>query len=487
MPSAIPPSTSTSPSTLDFTTFNHCIGGSLLDTKTHHHGINPSNLTALPDVPVATEEDLDAAVTAARTAFKSWSKVSWEERKKALLAFIDKLEEEKDGFVRLLTTEQGKPTFQAVQELEASVAFSRCAANLTLPEEIIEDSEDRKIVNRYTPLGVVAGIVPWNFPNLLAMMKIAPAVITGNVIIIKPSPFTPYSGLKLVELAQKFFPPGVVQSLSGNDNLGPWITSHPGIDKISFTGSSRTGKLVAASAAKTLKRVTLELGGNDAAIVCADVDIEKVAPQIATFAFLNSGQICLCIKRIYIHKSIYRPFVDALARHAKTLQVGDGFAADTFCGPIQNSMQYERVKGFFSEIEKEKWNVACGGKVEKTNGYFITPTIIDNPDDNARIVTEEPFGPIVPTLSWETEDEVIERANATNMGLGASVWSKDTTKADHIARQLEAGTVWVNNHFDLSPMAPFGGFKESGLGVEMGTGGLKAMCNSQTLMINKKA
>ncbi|KAK0102704.1 hypothetical protein ONS95_006306 [Cadophora gregata] len=484
MPSA---TTTTTTSPLDFTTFKHCINGSLLSTKTQHHGINPSNLTSLPDVPVATPEDLDKAVAAARTAFKSWSRVPWEERKRAVLAFVDRLEEEKDEFVRLLVTEQGKPTFQAVQELAASVAWSRVFANLTLSEEVIEDNEERKIVNRFTPLGVVAGIVPWNFPNLLAMMKIAPSVLAGNVIIVKPSPFTPYSGLKLVEMAQQFFPPGVVQSLSGDDNLGPWITSHPGIDKISFTGSSRTGKLVAASAAKTLKRVTLELGGNDAAIIMPDVDIEKVAPQIATFAFLNSGQICLCIKRIFIHKSIYRPFVDAMARHAKTLQVGDGFAAGTFCGPIQNSMQYERVKGFFSEIEKEKWNVACGGKVDKTNGYFITPTIIDNPADNARIVTEEPFGPIVPTLSWETEEEVIERANATNMGLGASVWSKDTAKADQIARQLEAGTVWVNNHFDLSPMAPFGGFKESGLGVEMGTGGLKALCNSQTLMINKKA
>ncbi|KAG4437808.1 hypothetical protein IFR05_006695 [Cadophora sp. M221] len=484
MPSAV--SNGGDTSTLDFTTFKHCINAELVDTKIHRNGINPANLAALPDVPVATEEDLDKAVAAARVAFKSWSKVSWEDRKKTLLAFIDALEAGQDEFIKLLTIEQGKPTFQAAMELQFSASFARCAANLTIPEEVIEDTEDRKIIARYTPLGVVAGIVPWNFPNLLAMMKIAPAVVTGNVIIVKPSPFTPYSGLKLVELAQKFFPPGVVQSLSGDDNLGPWITSHPGIDKISFTGSTRTGKLVAASAAKTLKRVTLELGGNDAAIVCADVDVEKVAPQVATFAFLNSGQICLCIKRVFIHKSIYRPFVEAMARHAKTLQVGDGFAPDTFCGPLQNSMQYERVKGFFSEIEKEKWNVACGGKVEKTNGYFITPTIIDNPADDARIVTEEPFGPIVPTLSWESEDEVIERANATHMGLGASVWSKDVERADRMARQLEAGTVWVNNHFDLSPMAPFGGFKESGLGVEMGTGGLKAMCNSQTLMINKK-
>ncbi|KAL2061299.1 hypothetical protein VTL71DRAFT_7572 [Oculimacula yallundae] len=472
---------------IDFTTFMHCINGELVDTKYHGHGINPANLQSLPDVPIATEEDLGKAVAAARTAFKRWSKVPWEDRKKRLLRFIDALEVSKDGFTKLLTTEQGKPTFQAVQEVSDSLEFGRCTASLTLPEEVIEDSADRNITTRLTPLGVVAGIVPWNFPILLAMMKIAPSVLTGNVIIIKPSPFTPYSDLKLVELAQRFFPPGVVQSLSGDDNLGPWITSHPGIDKISFTGSTRTGKLVAASTAKTLKRVTLELGGNDAAIICGDVDIEKVAPQIATFAFLNSGQICLCIKRIYIHKSIYRPFLEALIRHAKTLQVGDGFAPDIFCGPIQNSMQYERVKGFFSEIEKEKWNVACGGKVEKTNGYFITPTIIDNPADDARIVTEEPFGPIVPTLSWDDEEEVIERANATNMGLGASVWSSNLEQADKIARQLEAGTVWVNNHFDLSPMAPFGGFKESGLGVELGIGGLKAMCNSQTLMINKKA
>ncbi|KAI9051772.1 hypothetical protein LZ554_004039 [Drepanopeziza brunnea f. sp. 'monogermtubi'] len=517
-------STSTCPGTIgsfNFTTFNHCIKAEFPDTEHHRWGINPSNLEILPSVPIATLEDLDKAVTAARAAFKLWSKVSWEDRQRALLTFIQAIENEKDGFVKLLTTEQGKPTFQAKAEVDLAIAVGRATAQMTLPEEVIEDTEERNIVCRFTPLGVVAGIVPWNFPNLLAIMKIAPAVVTGNAIIIKPSPFTPYSGLKLVELAQNFFPPGVVQSLSGDDNLGPWITSHPGIDKISFTGSTRTGKLVAASAAKTLKRVTLELGGNDAAIVCADVDIEKVAPEIANFAFLNSGQICLCIKRIFIHKSIYEPFLAALARHAKTLRVGDGFAPDTFCGPLQNSMQYARVKDFFADIEKEKWTVAFGGKVENTSGYFINPTIIDNPADDSRIVTEEPFGPIVPTLCWEREVEVVARANATHMGLGASVWSKDVESASRIARQLEAGTVWVNNHFDLSPVAPFGGFKgtllrndaerdaraaslsplrlfqmisakemphplESGLGVEMGVAGLKAMCNSQTLMIKKR-
>ncbi|KAK2623564.1 hypothetical protein QTJ16_007118 [Diplocarpon rosae] len=379
-------------SPLDFTVFKHCINGSYPSTRECRHGVNPANLSPLPDMPVATPADLDAAVVAARAAYRAWSKVPWGERRGVIRRYVDALEGEKEGFVKLLTREQGKPIFQATNDLDIAISFARATASMVLDEEVIEDTEDRKIANRFTPLGIVAGIVPWNFPTLLATMKIIPAVLTGNVIIIKPSPFTPYSGLKLVELAQRFFPPGVIQSLSGDDDLGPWITSHPGIDKISFTGSTRTGKLVAASAAKTLKRVTLELGGNDAAIICADVDIEKVAPQIATFAFLNSGQICLCIKRIFVHKSIYAPFLRALTRHAKTFQVGDGSAPETFCGPVQNSMQYERVKGFFSDIEKEKWTVALGGKVDKTNGYFINPTIIDNPPDESRIVTEEPFG-----------------------------------------------------------------------------------------------
>lgn len=233
------------------------------------------------------------------------------------------------------------------------------------------------------------------------MGKIAPAVLTGNTIIVKPSPFTPYCDLKLVELAQKFFPAGVVQVLSGDDSLGPQITAHPGIDKISFTGSTATGKKVMESASKTLKRVTLELGGKDPAIVCKSVDIKTVAPKIATLAFLNSGQICLALKRIYIHESIYNEFRDAMVEFTKTLKVGDGTEDGVFLGPIQNSMQYDRVQGFFDDVEKEGMKVAVGGKVKDSNGYFITPTIIDNPKESSRLVQEEPFGmhhPSIPPL-----------------------------------------------------------------------------------------
>lgn len=374
----------------------------------------------------------------------------------------------------------------ALNEIETGAVFLNTFSNMKLQEEtVIEDDEKRTVV-RYTPLGVVVGIVPWNFPFMLAIGKIAPSLMTGNPIIIKPSPFTPYCDLKLVELAQKFLPPGVLQALSGDDSLGPWLTAHPGPAKVSFTGSTETGKRVMESASKTLKRVTLELGGKDPAIVCADVDIAAVAPKIATLAFLNSGQICLAIKRIYVHESIYDKFLAACVEHTKTLVLGNGADDGTFLGPVQNAMQYERVKSFFADVEAQSHRIAVGGPNARKDGYFITPTIIDNPAETSKIATEEPFGPIVPLMKWSSEDDVVARANNTKMGLGASVWSSDLDQAERIARQLESGSVWINTHLELDPNAPFGGHKESGLGYEWGIGGMKAYCNSQTLFLKKK-
>lgn len=324
-----------------------------------------------------------------------------------------------------------------------------------------------------------------------------------------------------MELAQQFFPPGVVQVLSGDDSLGPWLTEHADVDKISFTGSTATGKRVMQSAAGTLKRITLELGGNDPAIVCEDVDIESTAQKIATLAFANSGQICVTIKRIYIQDTIFTEFRDAMVRHTKTLKVGNGLDPGTSQGPVQNAMQYERVQGFFKDIESERWNVATGGeKSSEAKGYFITPTIIDSPADDSRIVVEEPFGktlplspqnqnlseltthntlitsqlvtiltifigPIVPILSWNAESEVLARANNTKMGLGASVWTRNLEQGRRIAEQLESGSVWINTHLEVSPYAPFGGHKQSGIGSEWGNSGLKAFCNVQTLFLEK--
>ncbi|POS78360.1 aldehyde dehydrogenase (NAD+) [Diaporthe helianthi] len=469
--------------------FVQIINGTSAPTKANRHGVNPATLEPMPEVPVATQNDLDNAVTAAKAAFKVWSKTPYEERRSAVLAFADAIESLRTEFRDLLISEQGKPIPQAEFETDSSISWMRGMADISMAEDIVEDSEKRTVITRYVPIGVVAAIIPWNFPLLLATGKIAPALLTGNVIIVKPSPFTPYGGLKLCELAQRFFPPGVVQSLSGDDNLGPWLTSHPGIDKISFTGSTATGKAVLQSASKTLKRVTLELGGNDPAIILPDVDVDIVAKNIATWAFLNSGQVCLNLKRIYVHESIYEEFKAALVKHAGSFTLGDGSTPGVTHGPLQNSMQYNRVKTFFDDIASQGWKVALGGEMpaseQSAKGYFIKPTIIDRPPEKSRIVVEEPFGPIVPLLSWQNEEDVINRANDTTMGLGASVWSNDIRKATRIAKEMQAGSVWVNTHFDLSPMAPLTGHKESGIGTEWGVNGLKGFCNVQTLFLNK--
>lgn len=471
---------------LDFTTFKNVINGQLRGTTQTRHGINPATKKPNPEVPVSTQQDVDDAVVAGRAAFKTWKKSTRDERAKGLTDLAAALKHYGDQFAKLLTEEQGKPLAAAAGEVGAGQIWLSGTAQFRLEDEVVEDNDQRQVLVRNTPLGVGAAIVPWNFPIHLAIGKIAPAIMTGNVVIVKPSPFTPYCGLKLVELAQSFFPPGVIQALSGDDNLGPWLTAHPDIDKISFTGSTATGKKVMESAAKTLKRVTLELGGKDAAIITKNADVATMAPFIAELAFANSGQVCLAVKRIYIHEDIYEAFREALVAHVKTLKFGDGQKAGITHGPIQNSMQYERVRGFFTDIEKEGWKVAVGGKNDDLSpGYFIQPTIIDNPAESSRIVTEEPFGPILPILSYKTEEEVIERANNTRMGLGASVWTKDLDEAKRIATQLEAGSVWVNAHLELHPSYPFGGHKESGLGHEFGLSGMKQWCNVQTIYLKK--
>ncbi|KEF52112.1 aldehyde dehydrogenase (NAD+) [Exophiala aquamarina CBS 119918] len=469
---------------LDWTIFSNTIDGKQVQTAKTRHSINPANGEVGPDVPLSTPEDVQNAMIAAQKGFAIWSIVPWEERKKAVLAFANGIREEMDGFVKMLTREQGKPLTFARMELDTAASFTETVANLVLSEERYQ-AGDADTVVRYTPLGVCVGIVPWNFPILLACGKLAPALLTGNSIIIKPSPFTPAGGLKLIELAQRYFPAGVVQSLSGDDSLGPLLTSHPVPAKISFTGSTFTGKKVMESASKTLKRVTLELGGNDPAVVLDDININAVAPKIAQLAFLNSGQICLALKRIFVHESIFDEFRDALVKATKELKLGPGTDEGVFLGPVQNAMQYERVKGFFNDIEKEKWNVAVGGKNPEGKGYFITPTIIDRPKEGSRIVVEEPFGPIVPLLTFSNDEEAIQKANNTQYGLGASVWSSNIERANEIARKLHAGSVWVNTHFELDARVPFGGHKESGIGVEFGIGGLKSYCNSQTLYLKK--
>lgn len=447
---------------------------------------NPATRQVLTSVPSATQAQLDAAVDAARAAFPSWAATDLAQRQAIVSSIGDRLEAHAEEFMALLTAEQGKPRAMAEWEVLGSVAWFREIAKQSLPEEVVEDTSERRVISRHTPLGVVAAIVPWNFPILLAVWKIAPALVTGNTIIVKPSPFTPLCDLKLVEMVQDLLPPGVLSAVSGGDELGQWMTAHDGIAKVAFTGSTETGKHVMRSAAGTLKRITLELGGNDPAIVLGDVDPEKVAPQLFWAAFQNNAQFCNAAKRLYIHDSVYDEVRDALVEYARTVVVGDGAQPDTQLGPIQNVPQYHKVIEYFEDCRQHGYTFALGGYIDFDEPGLLVPiTLVDNPPDDSRLVTEEPFGPILPLLRWSDEADVVRRANNTQWGLGATVWGQDLDAVQRIGRQLEAGTVWLNEVHQYSPHQVFGGHKQSGIGAENSLHGLAEYTNHQTITLNK--
>ncbi|OBH13576.1 aldehyde dehydrogenase family protein [Mycobacterium sp. E1747] len=466
--------------------FRLTIGGRSVDTADSAPVHNPATRSVIARVPVAARLDLDRAVATARDAFPAWSALGYSERQAAVAGMGDRLEAHAEAFMKLLTAEQGKPRAMAEWEVFGSIMWLREVAKQSLPEEVIEDSPRRRVISRHTPLGVVAAIVPWNFPILLAVWKIAPALVSGNTVIVKPSPFTPLCDLKFVELVQDLVPPGVLNALSGKDELGQWMTSHPAIDKIAFTGSTETGKHVMRSAAGTLKRITLELGGNDPAIVLDDVDPVIVAPKIFWAAFQNNGQFCNAAKRIYIHDRVYDDVRDALVSFAKTVVVGDGADPRTQLGPIQNEAQYNKVRDYFADCRSHGYTFALGGTVDPSaKGWFIPVTLVDNPPEDSRLVTEEPFGPIVPLLRWTDEEDVIARANDTPFGLGASVWGTDLSRVERIGRRLEAGTVWMNEVHQYSPHQVFSGHKESGIGAENSVYGLAEYTNHQTITLDR--
>jgi acyl-CoA reductase-like NAD-dependent aldehyde dehydrogenase len=480
---------------LDFQSFpGNIINGQITSTSSTRSGINPTTSEKLWPVPVTSKEDLDTAVVHARKAFKTWSQTTYKERGTLLSRYADAIEAQHEELERLNTLETGKAISLSRAEVAKTVDYLRNFATMELADELIEDTEERSITSTFVPLGIVGALIPWNWPALLGLSKVGIALMTGNVAIAKPSPLAPYTILKLAELASPIFPPGVFQALSGGDELGPWMTEHPDIDMITFTGSTATGKRVAASCSKTLKRTILELGGNDAAIVCDDVDMATALPKIAGGAFVQSGQICMNIKRIYIHDRIYDQFRDAMVGMVKDhFPVGDPLDENVFFGPLQSQAQFDSVKKFYDEAEEQGLRHALrGGPLEGQDtaatkgGYFLTPTIIDDPPRDSRVVTEEPFGPIVPLLRWSNEDEVVAEVNDSNLGLGASVWSKDLARAERMARRLEAGSVWVNSHFDVAANVPTGGFKESGIGRENGIEGFKNYTNSRSLWVWKK-
>ena len=469
-------------------TYQNLIGGELVSTADTMEVLNPANEEVIGLVPSCGADELDRAVAAARTAFKTWSKTPIDDRRAVIQAMAGAIKENADELFRLLTSEQGKPHEQAKGEIYGAAGMMSAQSTLSLDDEINEDSDQRLSRTRRVPVGVVGGIVPWNFPVMMAMQKIAPAMLSGCTIVLKPSPFTPLATLRIAELIKDIAPAGVVNIITGEDSLGPLITSHPDIDKITFTGSTATGKKIMEGASKDLKRITLELGGNDASIVLPDADVSKVAEQLFWSSFSNAGQICVAAKRIYIHEDIYDEMAAAIAEVAKNVKVGDGSEQGTGVGPIQNKKQFDRVVELIEDAKSNGYKFLVGGEVDPSgSGYYVPITILDNPPEEARIVAEEQFGPVMPLMKFSTEDEVISRANNSEYGLAGAVWTGDPENGVKIAEQLETGTVWVNEYLHLSPFAPFGGHKQSGFGAEYGVEGLKEFTYAQVITVKKEA
>jgi acyl-CoA reductase-like NAD-dependent aldehyde dehydrogenase len=468
------------------TDFKLLIGGELVDGEDGLEVINPATGAVFARCPAAGKAQLDHAVVTARRAAQAWGAKSFEDRAAAIKRMAAALRANQDMLAELLTREQGKPLGQSRDEIGRAASQSEGMANIRVPvEKLLEDAE-RRIELHYRPLGVVGIITPWNAPINLAAGPLVSALYTGNTVVLKPSPYTPLCTLKLGEILRDLFPAGVLNVIAGGDELGQWMTEHPGIDKISFTGSVATGKKVMASAAGTLKRITLELGGNDAAIVLDDVDPKAVAAKLFFASFVNSGQVCMAVKRIYAHERIYDALCDALAEEARKARVGDGLDPQTQYGPIQNKMQYERVLGILEDTKRSGARIIAGGELPSRPGYFFPPTIVANIDEHSRLVREEQFGPIVPVLKFRDIDDAVRRANDTRYGLAGSVWSHDPERAAAIAARLEVGTAWVNQHRATLATVPFGGAKESGVGRQYSILGLKENMEPQVISVLKQ-
>lgn len=420
------------------------IDGRRVTTETRFPVLNPATGAVVAEAPNATEADLDRAVEVAQAAFRDLSARPEEERRGLCEAMAAKLEAHAEELAQLLTREQGKPLngLGSRWELGAAVVWARHTCTLSLPVKTIQNDNRGTVELHRKPLGVVGSITPWNFPILIAVWHVVPAVLTGNTVVIKPSPYTPLTTLRFVELMNEVLPAGVLNSLAGDDravNLGALMSAHPGIRKIVFTGSSATGQKVAASAAATMKRLTLEMGGNDAGIVLPDADPRTIAEGVFWGAFINNGQTCAAIKRLYVHEDVYDEVCDELVKYARTVSVGDGTEEGTALGPMQNRMQFDKVSRLVADA-KTRGRVLIGG--EPGEGLFFPPTIIADLEDGVALVDEEQFGPALPIIRYRDIDDAIARANDSPWGLGGSIWSKDIQKARGLALRLETGSAW---------------------------------------------
>jgi acyl-CoA reductase-like NAD-dependent aldehyde dehydrogenase len=460
------------------------IAGRLVNTTEQDPVINPAFGEPFATVPRATKAHVDEAVEAAAQAYRTWRRDQAFRRAK-LNECAAALQGRATDIAAVLSQEQGKPLAAATMEVFGAAMWLSYYAGLQIEPEMLSDDAEKRIQIVRKPLGVVAAITPWNFPVILLAWKLAPAFLAGNTVVAKPSPFTPVTSLMVGDILKDILPAGVLSIVSGAGPLGADLAQHPHVRKISFTGSVATGKKILGYAVEDLKRVTLELGGNDPAIVLDDVDPAKVVDGLFWGAFQNSGQVCTAIKRLYVHEKVYEPIVSALTERARRTRVGNGLEEGTELGPINNAMQLERVMGMVEEARRDGAKVLTGGARPEGGGYFYPPTIVTDVRPGMRLVDEEQFGTALPIIRYKDLGDALEQANRTHYGLGASVWTSDVRRGEELVQELESGTGWVNHHMDITPFAPFGGAKWSGLGYENGKWGYEEFTELQVVNTKK--
>ncbi len=465
------------------TLYSATIGGMPVTGEADFGVWNPATGQEAGRAPNMGAADLDRAVAAARAAFPEWSARSDSELQRMCSAVTSRIEEHADELATIITLEQGKPLngLGSRWEMGGAVAWAGYTTGLSLPVKVLQDNAEGRVELHRKPVGVVGSITPWNFPVMIAIWHIMPALRTGNTVIVKPSPLTPLSTLRLAEIMNEVLPPGVLNVVTGDDkgfNLGAAMAAHSDINKIVFTGSIATGQKVMQSAASNMKRLTLELGGNDAGIVLPDADPEKIAEGLFWGAFINNGQTCAALKRLYVHESIHDAVCEALVAYARNVPVGNGMDETSALGPVQNRMQFEKLSRLVADAA-HRGKVLLGGAPGE--GLFFPPTIISGLSNGDALVDEEQFGPALPVIKYDHVDDAIRMANDSRNGLGGSVWSSDISAAKAVAARMECGSVWINKHGAIQPNAPFGGVKTSGLGVEFGEEGLKEYTDIQVM------
>ena len=439
---------------------------------------DPATGEAVGEAPVHGVDDLELAIAAATAAQPAWAALGHKERNAALLRAADAVDRSAENLAQLLSREQGKPLNgpNARFEVGACADWLRATAAIELTAETAVDDGQTHAELHYRPIGVVGAIGPWNWPMMISVWQIAPALRMGNAVVVKPSEYTPLSVLALVQVLNQELPDGVLSVVCGGREVGARLAEHPAIGKIMFTGSTATGKAIIKSSAGTVKRLTLELGGNDAGIVLPDADPKAIAEDLFWGAFINTGQTCAALKRLYVHEDIYEEVCEALTAVAATMPMGNGLDEANVLGPLQNKAQYDIVSRLVEAAKNSGARVLLGGEPEvEQPGYFYPTTLVADIDNDNPLVAEEQFGPALPIIRYSTVDEAVAMANGLDVGLGASVWSSDLDAARSVAARIEAGTVWINKHGAVDPRIPFGGAKQSGYGLEFGVEGLKAL------------